>query len=72
MHYILGDEERIVGPGDLIHIPRFTKHRSRPINGPATFFTVKSPTGEKGELAEDYHLAGNAKEAKKSYPGNNK
>ena len=68
MHYILGDEERIVEPGDLVHIPRFTMHRSRPVNGPATFFTVKSPAG-KGELAEDYHKSDNAEEAEKSYPG---
>ena len=68
MHYILGGEERIVEAGDLVHIPRFTKHRSRPVNGPATFFTVKSPAGN-GELAEDYNKADNAEEAEKSYPG---
>jgi quercetin dioxygenase-like cupin family protein len=68
MHYILGDEERIVGPGDLVHIPRNTRHRSRPVNGPATFFTVKSPAGN-GELAQDYKLAADAEEAEKSYPG---
>ena len=43
MHFILGDEDRIVGPGTIVHIPRNVKHRSRPVNGPATFFTVKSP-----------------------------
>ena len=68
MHFILGDEEKIVGPGDLVHIPRFTQHRSRPINGPATFFTVKSPVGT-GKMDQDYNLADNAAEAEKSYPG---
>ena len=68
LHYILGDEERIVEPGDLVHIPRNVNHRSRAINGPATFFTVKSPTGT-GAMDQDYNLADNAEEAEKSYPG---
>ncbi|MBT3764775.1 MAG: cupin domain-containing protein, partial [Rhodospirillales bacterium] len=41
LHYVLDDEERIVEKGDLIHIPRFVNHRSRAIDGPAIFFTVK-------------------------------
>lgn len=68
MHFILGDEERIVGPGELVHIPRHVMHRSRPVNGPATFFTVKSPAGS-GAMDEDYNKAANAEEAEKSYPG---
>ena len=28
MHFVLGDEDRVVGPGTLIHIPRNTRHRS--------------------------------------------
>jgi mannose-6-phosphate isomerase-like protein (cupin superfamily) len=59
LHYVLGDEEKIVGPGDLIHIPRFTNHRSRSIGGPATFFTVKSPTGD-GDIDQDYNLSKDA------------
>ena len=27
MHFVLGDEDRVVGPGTLIHIPRNTRHR---------------------------------------------
>ena len=54
LHYILGDEDKIVGPGDMIHIPRNTNHRSRAINGEATFFTVKSPAGS-GDLDQDYN-----------------
>ncbi len=68
LHYILGDEERVVEPGDLIHIPRFTDHRSRSVDGPAVFFTVKSPAGG-GDLQEDYHKAEGAAETEKRYPG---
>ena len=66
LHYVLGDEERIVGPGDLIHTPRFTNHRSRAINAPATFFTVKSPAGD-GHLDQDYNLSKDAAVAEKLY-----
>ena len=66
LHYVLGDEEKIVGPGDLIHIPRFTNHRSRSIGGPATFFTVKSPTGN-GDIDQDYNLSSDAAVAEKLY-----
>jgi quercetin dioxygenase-like cupin family protein len=69
MHFVLGDEDRVVGPGTLIHIPRNTRHRSRPVNGPATFITVKSPCGN-GELAQDYNLRPEAKEIEALYPGN--
>ena len=67
LHYILGDEDKVVGPGDMIHIPRFTNHRSRAINGEATFFTVKSPSGS-GELDQDYNIADNADNAETLYP----
>ena len=53
----------------MIHIPRNTKHRSRSINGPATFFTVKSPAGDTGHLDEDYNMADDAVEREKTYPG---
>lgn len=68
LHYILGDEDKIVGPGDMIHIPRSTNHRSRAINGEATFFTVKSPAGS-GELDQDYNMADDADNAENLYPG---
>lgn len=68
LHYILGDEERILESGDLIHIPRGVPHRSRALDGPATFFTVKSPAGS-GDLNEDHQTAKGAEEAEKSYPG---
>ena len=68
LHYILGDEDRIVEAGDLIHIPRGVPHRSRPVGGPARFFTVKSPAGS-GNLSEDHQTAAGAEEAEKKYPG---
>jgi quercetin dioxygenase-like cupin family protein len=70
MHFILGDEDRIVGPGTIVHIPRNTRHRSRSVNGPCTFFAVKSPAGD-GELSQDHKERPKAEwdEAEKLYPG---
>ena len=65
---VLGDETRAIGPGDLVHIPRFTNHRSRALEGGATFFTVKFPRGD-GDIDQDYHMAAGAAEAEKKYPG---
>ncbi|MEL0107109.1 MAG: cupin domain-containing protein [Rhodospirillaceae bacterium] len=68
MHYVLGDEERILEPGDFVHIPRNVNHRSRAIDGSAKFFTVKSPTGD-GDMQQDYNMVGGeaSEKAKKSY-----
>lgn len=70
MHFILGDEDRVVGPGTIVHIPRNTRHRSRSVNGPCTFFAVKSPAGD-GELSQDHKKRPDAEvaEAEKLYPG---
>ncbi len=68
LHFILGDADRIVERGDLIHIPRFTPHRSRAVGGPAVFFTVKYPAGT-GDLNQDYHKAPGAEDAEKKFPG---
>ena len=67
LHYVLGDEEKIVQKGDMIHIPRGVPHRSRAVEGPATFFTVKSPSGS-GDLNEDHKTAAKAEEAERNYP----
>ncbi|MED5579542.1 MAG: cupin domain-containing protein [Nitrospinota bacterium] len=56
MRKVLGDEERIVEKGDLIHIPRNTRHGVCAINGPATFFAAKSPVGN-GDMSQDYNKA---------------
>ena len=63
-HYILGEEDKIVERGDLIHIPRYTNHRSRAVTGEATYYTVKFTTGT-GDLDEDYNKATGAEEAEK-------
>ncbi|MFC1492062.1 cupin domain-containing protein [Nitrospinota bacterium] len=58
---IVGDEERIVGPGDLIHIPRNTRHGARTLDEKAVFLAVKSPVGD-GSLTQDYNKAEDADE----------
>lgn len=55
-YFILGDEERIVGPGDLIHIPRNTRHGGRSLDEKCVMFVAKSPAGD-GRLSQDYHAA---------------
>ena len=60
-YVIVGDEERIVEPGDLIHIPRNTRHGGRTIGEKSVFFVVKSPCGD-GDLAQDYNKAPDADE----------
>jgi len=61
MRMVLGDEERIIEPGTLVHIPRNVRHGVCALGGPAVFFATKSPVG-KGELSEDYNKAGDAEE----------
>jgi len=58
MRMILGDEDRIVEHGDLVHIPRGVRHGSRAL-GPVAFFTVKSPAGN-GDMAQDSKRADDA------------
>lgn len=60
-YVIVGDEERIVEPGDLIHIPRNTRHGGRTLTDKAVFFAAKSPCGD-GDLAQDYNEAPDAAE----------
>ena len=61
MRMVVGDEERIVELGDLVHIPRNTRHGVCAIGGPAVFFAAKSPVGS-GDMAEDYNKANDADE----------
>src|ERR687892_1692545 len=65
LHFVLGDEEQICERGDLIHIPRFTNHRSRAIGGPAVFFTVKSPAGGGGLGQGENKNGGGGEEGKR-------
>lgn len=71
LHLILGDEDMIVEPGDLVHIPRFIQHRSRPVGGTAVFFTVKSPAGT-GALDQDYNMVEGGDTLEEKYPGKKK
>ena len=50
----LGDEERIIGPGDILHIPRGTLHGGRTLTEKAVFFVAKSPA-EDPDLGADHH-----------------
>ena len=68
VHFILGDEDRIVGPGELIHVPRNVYHRSRSVDGPAVTLSVKSPAGS-GDMNEDYNKSEKSDDAEKLYPG---
>ncbi len=61
MRMVLGEEERVIGRGDLVHIPRNTRHGVCAIGGPAVFFAAKSPVGT-GDLSQDYNKAKDAEE----------
>ncbi len=61
MKMVLGDEERVIEPGVLVHIPRNARHGVCAVGGPAVFFAAKSPVGN-GELAQDYNKAKDAEE----------
>lgn len=50
---ILGDELEIIGPGDMVYIPRGVPHGIRLLGDVCRFFTCKSPAGS-GALSEDY------------------
>ena len=59
---IVGDEEQAHRPpGDLVHIPRNTRHGGRTLTDKAVFFAAKSPCGN-GDLAQDYNKAPDAEE----------
>ena len=59
MKMVLGDEERVIDRGTLVHIPRNIRHGICVVKGPAVFFAVKSPVGT-GDLNQDYNKAKDA------------
>ena len=61
---VLGDEMREIGEGDLMHVPRNVVHGGRVTEGPAVFFTCKSPVGS-GDISLDYNAAPNAEDVTK-------
>ncbi len=60
---LLGDEMDIIGPGDLVYIPRNVVHGIRLLGSRCRFFTCKSPAGS-GALSEDYNAVPNLEELK--------
>ena len=68
MRKVLGDEESILEKGELIHIPRNTRHGIFTTEGPAVFFAVKSPCGD-GTLDQDYNKAVDAEEVMEKLSG---
>jgi quercetin dioxygenase-like cupin family protein len=64
LNMILDNETRVVEKGDLIHIPRNVRHGIHILEGPAVFYTVKSPAGD-GDLYQDYNEAKDADEVKR-------
>ena len=40
MKFLIGDEEKTCGPGDVAFVPRFADHCSQAVDGAATFFRV--------------------------------
>ncbi len=65
MRMRVGDETRLIGAGDLIHVPRNAVHGIHITQGPAVFFTCKSPAGD-GDLNQDYNKAPEAEKLKQS------
>ena len=61
MNMVLGEETKVIGAGDLVHIPRNTLHGIKVVERPAVFFACKSPVGT-GHLSQDYNQAPNAAE----------
>jgi len=57
----VGDEERVIEPGDIVHIPRGALHAGRTLGEKAVMYVVKSPAGE-GGLGEDIHYPPDAAE----------
>lgn len=60
-YMLVGDEERVIGPGDLVHIPPGTLHSGRTIDEKALVFVVKSPAEDKN-LGADQHFPPDAAE----------
>jgi len=68
MHFVLGDEDKVLNAGDFIHIPRNVNHRSRAVDGPVVYFTVKSPVNAGGMRDDMTRIGGTeSEEAEKKF-----
>jgi len=63
LQMLVGDETAVVGPGDLVHIPRNVMHGIKVIEGPMVWFNCKSPVGN-GDIKQDYTEAPNSSDIK--------
>ena len=63
MQMQVGEDSRTIGKGDLVHVPRNAVHGIHILEGPAVFFTCKSPVGD-GDLNQDYNMAPDATDVK--------
>ncbi len=61
LYFMLGDEERIIEPGDITLIPRNTRHGSISLDEKVVKFVVKSPVGD-GNVSRDVHVLEDADE----------
>lgn len=61
LYFMLGDEERIIGPGDITLIPRNTRHGSISLDEEVVKFVVKSPIGD-GNVSQDVRVLEDAEE----------
>jgi quercetin dioxygenase-like cupin family protein len=61
LYFLLGDEERIIGPGDITLIPRHTRHGSISLDDKVVKFVVKSPIGD-GNVSQDVQVLADAGE----------
>lgn len=61
LYFLLGDEERIIGPGDITLIPRNTKHGSISLDDKVVKFVVKSPIGD-GNVSQDVRVLADAED----------
>jgi quercetin dioxygenase-like cupin family protein len=60
-YFLVGEEEQIIEPGDIVHIPRGVLHAGRTLGEKAVMYVVKSPAGG-GGLGEDIHYPPDAAE----------
>ena len=63
LQMLVGDETAVVGPGDLVHIPRNVMHGIKVLEGPMVWFNCKSPVGN-GDIKQDYTEAPNSSDMK--------
>ena len=59
--FLVGDEEKIIEKGDIVHIPRATLHGGRTLTEKAVMWVTKSPADDPS-LGADHHYPENLQE----------